>query len=96
MLNYLTDEVARKSVQLLYKNPDGETRIRHFFDIPRMADKLRAMGPGDAFVDTDLNVLAQECIAEELAAERQSEQEAAAEARAEASDEDAALEAQKP
>ena len=27
-----------------------------------MDDKLNAMGPGDAFVDTDLHLLAQECI----------------------------------
>lgn len=63
VLNYLPDDVAKQAVQLLYKTPGGETRIRRFFDIPRMAAKLEAMGPGDAFVDTDLNVLTQECIA---------------------------------
>lgn len=62
VLNYLSDEVARKSVQMIYKTPMGETRVRKFFDIPRMADKLNAMGPGDAFVDTDLRALTQECI----------------------------------
>jgi hypothetical protein len=50
-------------VQLLYKTPAGETRIRPFFAIPRIAAKLEAMGPGDAFVDTDLRALTQECIA---------------------------------
>lgn len=62
LLNYLPDDVARKAVQFLYKTPQGETRRRDFFSIPRMADKLSAMGPGDAFVDTDLRLLAQECI----------------------------------
>jgi predicted ATPase len=62
LLNYLPDDVARKAVQFLYKTPQGETRRRGFFSITRIADKLNAMGPGDAFVDTDLRSLAQECI----------------------------------
>jgi len=63
LLNYLPDDVAREAVQFLYKTPQGETKIRPFFSIPRMASKLEAMGPGDAFVDTDLHSLAQECAA---------------------------------
>lgn len=62
VLNYLDDEVARKSVQIIYKTPMGETRVRKLFKIPRMAAKLEAMGPGDAFVDTDLRRLTAECI----------------------------------
>lgn len=62
ILNYLDDEVARQSVQFIYKTPQGESRIRHFFKIPRIGEKLQYMGPGDAFVDTDLNALTQECI----------------------------------
>lgn len=62
LLNYLPDDVAHEAVQFLYKTPQGETRCRSFFSIPRMAAKLDAMGPGDAFVDTDLRLLAQECI----------------------------------
>jgi len=31
--------------------------------VPRIADKLEVMGPGEAFVDTDLSLLAQECMA---------------------------------
>ena len=62
LLNYFPDDVARKAVQFLYKTPQGETRCRSFFSIARIADKLNAMGPGDAFVDTDLRLLAQECI----------------------------------
>lgn len=62
LLNYLPDHVAKTAVQFLYKTPQGETRIRSFFDIPRMATKLESMGPGDAFVDTDLRLLVQECL----------------------------------
>ncbi len=62
LLNYLPDDVAKDAVQFLYKTSQGETRCRNFFAIPRMAAKLEAMGPGDAFVDTDLRLLTQECI----------------------------------
>jgi len=82
VLNYLSDDVARKSVQMIYKTPVGETRVRKFFDIPRMADKLTAMGPGDAFVDTDLGALTLECIdldvREEAARQAEENTEAAA------------------
>ena len=82
LLNYLPDDVARKAVQFLYKTPQGETRCRSFFSIARMADKLNAMGPGDAFVDTDLRLLAQECMDEDerhdaaIRAEEQAESDA--------------------
>lgn len=62
LLNYLPDDVAREAVKFLYKTHQGETRCRSFFSVPRMAVKLDAMGPGDVFVDTDLRLLAQECI----------------------------------
>lgn len=62
ILNFLEDEVARQAVQFIYKNAQGETRVRPMFEIPRMADKLRIMGPGEAYVDTDLNRLAEECL----------------------------------
>ena len=85
LLNYLPDEVARTAVQFLYKTSKGETRIKPFFDIPRMSAKLDAMGPGDAFVDTDLRLLANECI--EIDA--QHEAKTRAEAQAESSSRDA-------
>ncbi|WP_296952587.1 AAA family ATPase [uncultured Massilia sp.] len=62
VLNYLEDDIARASVRFVYKSPDGQTRVRPFFAIPRMAQKLQFMGPGEAFVDTDLVMLADECI----------------------------------
>jgi predicted ATPase len=63
ILNYLSDDVARESVQFIYRAPNGESRVRRLFDIPRLSEKLDCMGPGDAFVDTDLRSLEQECIA---------------------------------
>jgi predicted ATPase len=68
ILNFLPDEVARRSVNFLYKAPNGETRIRPFFSVPRIAEKLSTMGPGDAFVDTNLMQLSEECVALDLAA----------------------------
>lgn len=63
ILNYLEDAVARESVAFIYKNNRGETRARPFFGLPRIEGKLEVMGPGEAFVDTDLNRLVQECVA---------------------------------
>ncbi|MDP1664292.1 MAG: AAA family ATPase [Methylobacter sp.] len=63
ILNYLEDATARDSVQFIYKNDKGETRARPFFSIPRIGEKLDYMGPGEAFVDTDLFALTQECVA---------------------------------
>ena len=57
VLNYLEDEVAREGVQLIYKTQDGRTRAIAFFGIPAMSEKLRVMGPGEVFVDTNLVAL---------------------------------------
>lgn len=71
ILNYLDDDTARESVQFVYKGPDGSTRVRRFFDIERINRKLDVMGPGEAFVDTDLRALTQECV--QLDAQQQTE-----------------------
>lgn len=63
ILNYLEDEIARKGVQFVYKSPLGHTRIRPFFSIERINEKLDVMGPGEAFIDTDLRLLALDNIA---------------------------------
>jgi len=62
ILNYMEDDVARNSVQFVYKNDKGETKARPFFSIPRIGAKLDYMGAGEAFVDTDLIALTQECV----------------------------------
>ena len=60
ILNYLDDDLARQSVVFLYKGPDGATRARRFFEIPSISEKLEVMGPGEAFVDTNLVALTEE------------------------------------
>lgn len=60
ILNYLEDDIAKQGVIYLYKNSQGMTRSVKLFDIPSMAKKLQFMGPGEAFVDTDLTRLYQE------------------------------------
>jgi len=62
ILNYLEDEVARESVLFVYKTPEGFTRVRPFFSLPSIGEKLDLMGPGEAFVDTDLVALTATCV----------------------------------
>jgi len=60
ILNYIDDEVAKKSVQYIYKTKEGFTRSIPFFEIPSMAEKLEMMGAGSAYVDTNLEDLVEE------------------------------------
>ena len=60
ILNYIDDEVAKKSVQYIYKTKEGFTRSIPFFEIPSMAEKLEMMGAGSAYVDTNLEELVDE------------------------------------
>jgi energy-coupling factor transporter ATP-binding protein EcfA2 len=60
ILNYLDDEIAKAGVIYLYKTPQGHTKSIPFFSIPSLAKKLTVMGPGEAFVDTNLTLLAEE------------------------------------
>jgi predicted ATPase len=58
ILNFLTDDVAREDVLLLYKTNDGKTQSCRYFDQPETGYKLKALGPGEVFIDTDLTKLA--------------------------------------
>ena len=60
ILNYIDDEIAKKSVQYIYKTKEGFTRSIPFFEIPSMAEKLEMMGAGSAYVDTNLEDLVDE------------------------------------
>lgn len=60
ILNYLDDSTATKGVIYLYKTAQGNTKSIPFFSIPSLAEKLKVMGPGEAFVDTKLTELARE------------------------------------
>ena len=63
ILNYLEDDVATKGVIYLYKTAQGHTESIPFFSIPSLTKKLGVMGPGEAFVDTNLTELADEIAA---------------------------------
>ena len=65
ILNYLEDDIAIKGVQLIYKNRQGFTRAKAFFEIASMTEKLKVMGPGEVFVDTELVKLVDELTTEE-------------------------------
>lgn len=58
ILNFLPDEIARQAVVLLYRTPEGKTRAVRFFDLPEPSLKLRLLGPGEVFVDTELTTAA--------------------------------------
>jgi predicted ATPase len=73
ILNYLDDETAREAVQFVYKAPEGFTCVRRFFDIPRINEKLKYMGAGEAFIDTDLKILEDDCNALDKAEEKNSQ-----------------------
>ncbi|WP_165728191.1 ATP-binding protein [Pseudoalteromonas sp. 31A1] len=60
VLNFMDDDVAKEGVNYLYKTNNGFTRSIKLFDIPSMASKLEFMGPGEAFIDTDLTQLYKE------------------------------------
>jgi hypothetical protein len=60
ILNYLEDDIARAGVIYLYKTRQGYTKSIPFFSIPSLAEKLTVMGPGEAFVDTNLTDLTDE------------------------------------
>lgn len=62
ILNYLDDDIAQRSVQFVYKNMIGATQVRPFFALARTKKKLQIMGAGEAFIDTDLQSLTQDCI----------------------------------
>ncbi len=61
ILNYLTDEIAEKAVQFIFRSSAGGTKATPLFSIDRIKEKLCYMGPGEAFVDTSLTQLATEC-----------------------------------
>lgn len=62
VLNYLPDDVAKKSVLLVYQNNAGHTRVARLFDLPSTQKKLAFLGPGEVFVDTDLEALPEEAM----------------------------------
>lgn len=66
VLNYLPDEVAKEAVLLLYRNNAGHTKVVRLFDLPSTQKKLTLLGPGEVFVDTNLEALPAEAMLIEL------------------------------
>ena len=60
ILNYLEDEIAKQGVIYLYKTDFGATQAIRLFEIPSLEKKLQFMGPGEAFIDTQLTHLDEE------------------------------------
>lgn len=56
-LNYLDDAVAKESMHYFYRTPQGNIRTVPFFSMPYVEQKLSCMGPGEAFIDTNLKHL---------------------------------------
>lgn len=54
VLNYLPDEIAKKSINYVYKAKEGDTKVIKFFDLPKNISKLEIMGVGDVVLDTNL------------------------------------------
>ncbi|WP_198305545.1 AAA family ATPase [Arcobacter vandammei] len=62
ILNYIDDETAKNSIKYIYKTKDGFTRVINFFNIPSMAKKLKVMGAGEVYADTNLSQLYDEIV----------------------------------
>ncbi len=62
VLNYLPDEIAREAVLLLFRNSAGHTKAVRLFDLPSTQKKLTLLGPGEVFVDTNLEALPAEAM----------------------------------
>ncbi|OQX01471.1 MAG: hypothetical protein BWK73_45960 [Thiothrix lacustris] len=60
ILNYMSDEVAKESVNLIYKGENGQTHAARFFEIPSVAKKLESLPPGSAMLDVYLQDAARE------------------------------------
>lgn len=60
LINYLPDEIAKKSIFLIYKNADGTSSAKRFFEMEHLAEKLSILGPGEVMGSVNLIQLARE------------------------------------
>ena len=58
ILQYIPDETARQAVKFIYKDAHGATLAADFFSDEEANNKLRALSPGEVFLDIDLDALA--------------------------------------
>ena len=59
VLNYLEDEIARQSVLLIYKLPNGVSRAIRLFDVPMAEERLECLSPGESMLDLSLTRVAE-------------------------------------
>lgn len=71
VLNFLPDDVARKSIVFVYKRQDGVTRAIRLFDVGIASDKLEFLSAGEVVIDIPQSVIADEAEAILLAREAQ-------------------------
>lgn len=62
VLNYIPEDVATKSVHLIYRGSDGASKETLFFSVPSVHEKLVFLPPGDAMLDVYLEEVAAEAI----------------------------------
>lgn len=60
ILNFIPEELARRSVYLIYKNGQAETHASRLFEIPAISEKLDFLAPGEALIDLPHAALAEE------------------------------------
>ena len=59
ILQYIPDDLARQAVKFIYKDVHGATLAANFFSDEEANKKLRALSPGEVFLDIDLDSLAE-------------------------------------
>jgi predicted ATP-binding protein involved in virulence len=62
ILNYLPDNVAREAVLMLFRNGSGYTRSVRLFDLASTQEKLLFLGPGEVYVDSNLERITEEAL----------------------------------
>lgn len=55
LLNYMSDKTAIESVVLMFRKAHGKTGAVHFFELPELKERLQYLGPGEAFLDVNID-----------------------------------------
>jgi len=63
ILNYLSDQEARDSTILIYRNHEGKARSERYFELPSASKLLGILGPGEVYVDTPIDEVSSEADA---------------------------------
>lgn len=55
IIDYIQEDIAVESTLLVFKNADGTTGIRRFFEIPEAKERLSFLSLGEVFLDLDID-----------------------------------------